>query len=396
MHPSNKVAGDLGTLRPQPAAIRVLLIEDDVRDACLVCQTLQQEAAFAVDHVTRMPEALALLTASTIDVVMLGIGPHEHGMVSLQRVRAAAPDAALVVLIGPTAPDLAAEAMREGAQDYLVRGEMEHRTLPHALLSIIERHRLEQEAARLRKRPFELRDEFLSRVSHQLHLPLASIDSLSAGLAGASAGSLNTQQAEYLNIILNNTIELQKMIEDLLEITQLHAGKVPMHAHPFWLDRLMSKALNASAAQAREKEITLASRYEAHLPQAFADGRLVLRVLRILLENAVKFTPARGAICVEAARYRDKSGFLLVEVCDTGCGLRPEAAARIFEHLYQVTDPSTPETRARRGLGMGLHIGRELITLMGGEIWALSEPQKGSRFCFTLPAFPFELSPGIA
>ena len=105
----------------------------------------------------------------------------------------------------------------------------------------------------------------------------------------------------------------------------------------------------------------------------------------------MKFTPAGGAVNVRASVYEKDEGFLLVEVSDTGCGIRPEAITRIFEHLYQVTDPNIDPGRAgRRGLGLGLHIARELVTRLGGEIWVTSEPQKGSHFFFTLRIFSVE------
>ena len=112
------------------------------------------------------------------------------------------------------------------------------------------------------------------------------------------------------------------------------------------------------------------------------------QVLTILLDNAVKFTPAGGTVKVEAGEYEKDESMLLVEVSDTGCGISPEASERIFEHLYQVTDPAIDrDGRGRRGLGLGLHIAKDLVTRQGGEIWVTSEPQKGSHFFFTLPIF---------
>jgi hypothetical protein len=98
----------------------------------------------------------------------------------------------------------------------------------------------------------------------------------------------------------------------------------------------------------------------------------------------MKFTPAGGAVKVAARPSEKDANLLLVEVSDTGCGIDLEAASHIFEHLYQVTDPGRA---GRRGLGLGLHIAKDLVTRQGGEIWVKSEPQVGSHFFFTLPIF---------
>jgi Histidine kinase-, DNA gyrase B-, and HSP90-like ATPase len=108
------------------------------------------------------------------------------------------------------------------------------------------------------------------------------------------------------------------------------------------------------------------------------------QVLAILLDNAIKFTALGGAVSVRAGRFDQSSDFLLVEVTDTGCGIAPEDLERIFERLYQT---GGEDCEGQRGLGLGLYIARELVSRMGGQIWATSEPQRGSCFYFTLPVF---------
>jgi hypothetical protein len=108
--------------------------------------------------------------------------------------------------------------------------------------------------------------------------------------------------------------------------------------------------------------------------------------MTILLDNAMKFTPAGGAVWVQVSREQEH--FLQIEVADTGCGISAEASERIFEHLYQVSDD--PGRAGRRGLGLGLHIAKELVLRQGGRIWVNSELGKGSRFFFTLPVFSLE------
>jgi hypothetical protein len=150
------------------------------------------------------------------------------------------------------------------------------------------------------------------------------------------------------------------------------------------VNEAISYAVDTLLGTATAKEITLSFDPSADLPAAYADATRVRQVLTILLDNAMKFTPAGGAVKVAAGPYEKDANLLLVEVSDTGCGIDLEAAGHIFEHLYQVTDPGRA---GRRGLGLGLHIAKDLVTRQDGEIWVKSEPQIGSQFFFTLPIF---------
>jgi Histidine kinase-, DNA gyrase B-, and HSP90-like ATPase len=150
------------------------------------------------------------------------------------------------------------------------------------------------------------------------------------------------------------------------------------------VNEAISYAVDTLLGTATAKEIKLSFDPAADLPAAYADATRVRQVLTILLDNAMKFTPAGGAVKVAAGPYQKDANLLLVEVSDTGCGIDAEAAEHIFEHLYQVTDPGRA---GRRGLGLGLHIAKDLVTRQGGEIWVESVPQVGSRFFFTLPIF---------
>jgi signal transduction histidine kinase len=116
-----------------------------------------------------------------------------------------------------------------------------------------------------------------------------------------------------------------------------------------------------------------------------ADPTRLQQILIILIDNAVKFTPPGGRISVQASQV--KEGFVLIQVSDTGCGIASEDRTRVFESLYQVTGPNEPDTSqaGRIGLGLGLHIARDLVTRQGGNIWVSDAPGQGSIFNFTLP-----------
>jgi signal transduction histidine kinase len=367
--------------------LRVLLVEDNSSDARLLREMFSKEkkGSFELTHVTHMREAEIRLAKGDVDIVLLDMGlPDGSGTDILRRARAAAPAVVMIVLTGLDDEALAAEAMREGAQDYLIKGQIENRALPQALRHAMERQRMQAEADLMRKNEIQLRDDFLSHVSHELRSPLTSIYSFNSIIADGLAGQTTPQQDEYLQIILRNVGQLRAMIEDLLEVTQAQSGKLAVELHSVSVNEAAAYAVDTLRGAAKQREITLSFLPSACLPLAFADATRVRQILTILLDNAVKFTPTGGTVTVEAKEYEKDRSMVLVEVSDTGCGIKSEETERIFEHLYQVSDPGSA---GRRGLGLGLHIAKDLVVRQGGAIWVTTEPGKGSLFSFTLPIF---------
>src|ERR1700730_8011874 len=151
--------------------LQVLLVEDNASDARLLREMLSKEkqGCFELTHLTRMREAEIRLSEGGIDIVLLDMGlPDGHGLEILRRARAADPTVVMIVLTGLDDEDLAAGAMKEGAQDYLIKGQIENRALPRALRHATERHRMQVETDLLRSEQLNLKDKFLSHVSHEL------------------------------------------------------------------------------------------------------------------------------------------------------------------------------------------------------------------------------------
>ena len=380
-----------GNTSVEKKALRVLLVEDNAGDARLLREMFSKESAgsFELTHKTRMSEAEAYLARGGVDVVLLDMGlPDGQGIENLRRARAAAPDVVMMVLTGLDDEGLAAEAIKEGAQDYLIKGQIENRALPRALRHAMDRQRMQAESDRMRSLQLQLRDDFLSHVSHELRSPLTSIYSFTTIVADGLAGETSPQQGDCLQIVLRNVRQLQAMIEDLLEVTQVQEGKLSIELEAVALGEAIEYAVDTRKGVAKEKEIVVSVQCSAGLPMAYANATRVRQVLTILLDNALKFTPTGGLVNVEAGIHQKNEGFLLVKVSDTGCGIAPETVERVFGHLYQLSDLAIESCRAgRKGLGLGLQIAKELVTRLGGEIWVNSELQKGSHFFFTLPVF---------
>jgi len=371
-------------------ALHVLLVEDNAGDARLLREMFSRENAgsFQLTHLLRMSDAEAELAKGGVDIVLLDMGlPDAHGIETVRRACTVAPGVPMIVLTGLEDEALAAEAMKEGAQDYLIKGQIENRALPRALRHAIERHRMQAETDLVRTLQLQLRDQFLSHVSHELRSPLTSIYSFSSIIADGIAGETSPQQDEYLQIVLKNVEQLQAMVEDLLMVTQSQTGQLSVDLLQTSVADAVVYAIDTLRSGAAAKKITLTFDPVPDQQEGYADPTRLRQTLTILLDNAIKFTPMGGAVRFRVELSEEDPAFLQVEVSDSGCGISPQAAERIFERLYQASGPGEA---GRNGLGLGLYIARELVTKHGGKIWVSSEPQHGSRFFFTVPVFAGE------
>jgi signal transduction histidine kinase len=235
-----------------------------------------------------------------------------------------------------------------------------------------------------RQDQMRFKNEFLSHVSHELRSPLTAIKQFSTILLGGYAGELNKEQGDYQKIVLKNVRQLQSMIDDLLEVTRLETGKLSVEPESVSVTDAVTDTLNTLLGTARAKGVTVSCDLPRDLPSVHADHTRLRQILIILLDNAIKFSSDGGDVKIRARLLREDPRFLLLEVSDTGCGIKPEMAERIFERLYQ---ESQPARGGRKGLGLGLYISKELVTRHGGRIWVEAQSPTGCIFSFTLPVF---------
>jgi signal transduction histidine kinase len=368
-------------------ALQVLLVEDNAGDVRLLREMFSTERAdsFELTHCLRMGEAELRLAKGGVDIVLLDMGlPDGHGLDTVRRAHAAAPGVPMIVLTGLDDEALAAEAMKEGAQDYLIKGQIENRALPRALRHAIERHRMQAETDLIRIQQIQLKDEFLSHVSHELRSPLSAIRQFVTILLDGLAGELQPEQQEYMGIVLRNVKQLQSMISDLLEVTRVQAGKLMIEPQCTSVADAIAYAVDTLQGAASAKGITLSSDIASGLPFVCADPMRMRQILIILVDNAIKFTPVNGCVKVRARASDEDPSFVVLEVSDSGCGISPDMTEKIFERLFQTSDSSL---EVRKGLGLGLYICKDLVTRQGGQIWAKSALEQGSVFSVTLPIF---------
>jgi len=249
---------------------------------------------------------------------------------------------------------------------------------------ILERKKAEEEVVRSHQERVRLKSEFLSHVSHELRSPLSVAHQFTTILLDGLGGPLSPEQQEYLEIMLRNLNQLKGMINDLLEASRAEVGKLAVRPSSLSLEGFVEKTVQAWDSIAGKKSIALKTEIPANLPAVYADASRISQVLGNLLDNALKFSPPNSAIQVSAKIFDTDPHFVRVSVTDCGCGIKAEDTDRIFDRLYQAKE--TVDT-SRQGLGLGLHICKELIGLHGGTIWVESGCHQGSAFHFTLPVF---------
>jgi len=370
---------------PNRGIAKVLLIEDDPEDALLLREMLAQrrDSRFNLECADRLQAGLERLGNGGTDVLLLDLSlPDSIGLETVHKVHAHASGVPIVVLTGLDDEALAIRAVREGAQDYLVKGQVDSNLLVRSIHYAIERHRLLTELEQAREKELRLKDQFLSHVSHELRSPLTTIQQFITIMLDGLAGNLSPEQREYMEITLRNANQLRTMIGDLLEVSRAETGKLTVERRRFHLPELIAETLRTFHTTAAPKDIVLSADVPNDLPAAYADPDRVRQILTNLIDNAIKFTPKNGTVSALGHVWDQDSDFLRVAVTDTGCGIRPEDTERIFDRLYQEFNAIEGN---HIGLGLGLYICKELVSRHGGRIWAESQLGHGSTFTFTLP-----------
>ena len=223
------------------------------------------------------------------------------------------------------------------------------------------------------------KSEFLANMSHELRTPLNAVIGFSEVLLERMFGEVNPKQEEYLNDILSSGKHLLSLINDILDLSKIEAGRMELESQPFDLPAALDNALTLIRERAARHGLRLEVTVDPGLGEVKGEERKVKQVLLNLLSNAVKFTPEGGKISLSASL---NDGMAEISVADTGVGIAPEDQEAIFEEFRQV---GSDYARKREGTGLGLALARRLVALHGGKLWVESEPGKGSTFTFTLP-----------
>jgi signal transduction histidine kinase/HAMP domain-containing protein len=223
------------------------------------------------------------------------------------------------------------------------------------------------------------KSEFLASMSHELRTPLNAVIGFSEVLLDRMFGELNPKQDEYLQDILTSGRHLLSLINDILDLAKIEAGRMELEVTDFHLPQAIDNAITLIRERAARRAITLGVEVDPRLGEIKGDERKVKQVLLNLLSNAIKFTPEGGRVGVQAA-FAD--GFAEISVIDTGVGIAPEDHEAMFEEFRQV---GSDYAKKHEGTGLGLTLSRRFVELHGGKIWVKSQLGQGATFTFTLP-----------
>jgi len=223
------------------------------------------------------------------------------------------------------------------------------------------------------------KSEFLANMSHELRTPLNAIIGFSEVLQEKLFGDVNAKQEDYLRDIHSSGKHLLGLINDILDLSKVEAGRMELDLSTFDVGAALANAMTLVRERAQRHGIALGKTVEPTLGEVTADERKVKQILVNLLTNAVKFTPDGGSVDVMARR---ESEAIVIAVRDTGIGIAPEDHEAVFEEFRQV---GHHYTNKQEGTGLGLTLTRRIVELHGGRIWVESELGKGATFTFTIP-----------
>lgn len=230
-----------------------------------------------------------------------------------------------------------------------------------------------------------LKSEFVATVSHELRTPMTSIRGYVDILLMGAAGALNENQSHFLQIVKNNTERLNVLVNDLLDVSRIEAGRVSLSIQPVDLVEVTREivARFAQRSQEESKAMDISVSAEDSIPRALADTERIRQVIDNLVDNAYNYTPAEGKILVS---LRKNDGMVQIDVKDAGIGIPLEQQERIFDRFFRGEDPLVLATP---GTGLGLSIVKQLVEMHRGKIWMFSAgvPGQGSTFSFTIPAY---------
>ena len=238
---------------------------------------------------------------------------------------------------------------------------------------------LDDRAEQLRQAS-DLKSRFLSYMSHEFRTPLGSVTSLAGILLDRTDGPLNDEQQRQVEFIRSSALELTEMVNDLLDLAKVEAGRITIS--PAWFEMVdLFSALRGMFRPIVDSEaVDLVFEEPEDVPQLFTDHKKLSQILRNFVSNALKFTP-RGTVTVSASY--DGAGIVTFSVRDTGIGISAEHVASLFNDFVQI---ESPLQRRLRGTGLGLSLSRKLATVLGGHVRVESEVGAGSTFYLVVPA----------
>ncbi|HEX9263998.1 MAG TPA: hybrid sensor histidine kinase/response regulator [Candidatus Binatia bacterium] len=366
------------------APTRVLLIEDNPDDACFLQEALSEtrEERIELVHVEHLNDAAKRLSQETFQVILLDLSlPDSQGIETVLRVQDQAPSVPIIVLTGLNDDNIALQAVRAGAQDYLVKGDIDARILVRSIRYASERKQAYEEMARLAAdlaRANKVKDDFLSVISHELRTPLIAIMGYAQLLEEDFSSEATSEHAKAACVIRQKSDELLRMIRRILEVVKIETGQVRIVPDIVDLTEFM-KDLSKSIVVAVKKNVAIEWEYPAQLPKIVTDATKLNQILQNIIDNAIKFTD-QGQVTI-AVRDVPERGLVEFKVRDSGVGISREVLPVIFDKFRQA---DSSDKRHHEGIGLGLYIAKKFAESLDGKITVESHLGTGSEFTVTI------------
>jgi signal transduction histidine kinase len=373
--------------------INVLLVEDNLGDAYLIKERLKKSSTtqFKITHAAKLKKAIEYIIQDFFDIILLDLSlPDSKGLETLAAIEQQATHIPIIVLTGLNDEELALEAVRQGAQDYLKKGLIVSELLVHVLRSAIERKRT-QEQLRRQKQQLEIANQILEQrtqqlealnaeleafnytVSHDLRSPLISIDGYSCFLEQQYGANLDQRGKHYLNNIRQATQRMNQLIEDLLMLSRVQKSVLSITS--FNLSQMIQAIAQELQQQYPSDQVNLKI-----TPDIVADGdqRLLRIALENLLSNAWKYSARKPQPQIEFSIQASTPQTIYL-IRDNGIGFKMEQADQLFRPFQRLhSNDQYP------GTGIGLATVQRIIHRHHGQIWAEATVGNGATFYFTL------------
>ena len=370
-------------MNPRTESLAILIVDGDQRDRTDLKGRLQAAPGWSptIGEAEDSAAALAALKERSFDLVFLARRlPDGESLPLLDRIRQLHPKSALIATCAEPDTAWAVTAMKKGALDCLVRGDLPRTDFGPILSRLVETRNLVNQNMELRQ-VNQMKNEFIANVSHELRTPLTVIIGYARSLQDGTLGDLSASQRKAADSIVGRSEELLATLNHILRAREAMAGRQLATLKPTDLRELW-KACAAKAAKDLERKRL---RLELVLPQTpvwvMADAAAFAEVCANLFSNAMKFSPEDGLIQLAVGASKDRAWMMLQ---DQGPGIPPELLPRIFEDFS--TAATQGPTRLHPGLGLGLAISRQTVELHGGSIWLESpEPGQGCTAHVSLP-----------